>query len=234
MNILAVGCHPDDIEIACSGTLAKYVKMGHKVFMCHIANGDMGHVVIMPDELAKVRKVEAEKAAAIIGAEAITLDVGDGKVDSHNRETIKKLIEVIRYAKPDVIITHNPEDYMTDHMETSKLAFNASFLSSLPHYEAGGEPFPNIPPIYYMDTVSGINFVPTEYVDISDTIETKLEALSCHESQLKWMYDHDNIDFKEFVKTCSRARGFQCGVDYAEGFRPCLAYLRMRTSRLLP
>jgi LmbE family N-acetylglucosaminyl deacetylase len=49
MNILAVGCHPDDLEIGCSGTLAKYAKQGHKVFMCTIANGNLGHVVYMPE-----------------------------------------------------------------------------------------------------------------------------------------------------------------------------------------
>ena len=51
MNILAIGCHPDDLEIACAGTLAKYAKRGDKVIMCHVANGNLGHAIIMPDEL---------------------------------------------------------------------------------------------------------------------------------------------------------------------------------------
>lgn len=54
MNVLAIGCHPDDLEIGCGGTLSAYVKQGHRVFMCHVANGDKGHAVIMPDELKEI------------------------------------------------------------------------------------------------------------------------------------------------------------------------------------
>ena len=66
------------------------------------------------------------------------------------------------------------------------------------------------------------------------TIDLKLEALACHKSQIDWMRDHDHIDFLDFVRCCSRVRGFQSGVEYAEGFRPCLNYLRMSARRLLP
>ena len=73
-----------------------------------------------------------------------------------------------------------------------------------------------------------------EYVDISEFIDLKLEMLNCHESQIVWMRDHDNIDFPDMVKTCSRYRGYQCGVKYAEGFRRCNTGLRNTTKRLLP
>lgn len=125
-----IGCHPDDIEISCCGTLAKCVKRGDKVTVCHVANGNMGHEIIPPDELRQMRANEAKAAG--------------------------------------------------------KLA--------------------------------GMNFNPTEYVDITDEIELKIEMLECHVSQLKWMRDHDNIDFAEFVRTCSRFRGIQCGAGYAEAF----------------
>ena len=68
MNILAIGCHPDDLEIGCGGTLALYAKNGHNVYMCHVANGDKGHAVIMPDELGKLRTLEAEASGATLGA----------------------------------------------------------------------------------------------------------------------------------------------------------------------
>ena len=92
----------------------------------------------------------------------------------------------------------------------------------------------DVGPVFHMDTVSGLNFTPTEYVDITDTIEIKLKALACHRSQIDWMRDHDHIDFLDFVRYCSKVRGFQCGAQYAEGFRPSLNYLRMRAGRLLP
>ena len=66
MNILAIGAHPDDIEIGCGGTLAIYAARGHHVISCHVANGDMGHVQIMPKELAKIRHKEAEKAGMML------------------------------------------------------------------------------------------------------------------------------------------------------------------------
>ncbi|NMA96363.1 MAG: hypothetical protein GX974_10020 [Clostridiales bacterium] len=235
MNVLAVGCHPDDLEIACSGTLAKYVQLGHDVYMCHVANGNRGHVVIMPDELRDIRAKEAQKSGRHIGAkEVISLDVPDLEVNSYNEDTVRKLIDVIRYTKPDVIITHSPRDYMKDHVEVSRMVFDASFSSSIPHMVTEYEAHPIIPPIYYMEAFGGLDFTPEDYVDISDFIDLKLEALSFHESQIKWMREHDKIDFLEFVKSISRFRGIQCNVMYAEGFRKCMAAHRVRAERLLP
>lgn len=234
MNVLAIGCHPDDLEIACAGTLARYASRGDKVIMCHVANGNLGHAVIMPQELRHIRTKEAENAAKIIGAESVNIDVADMCVEAMQTETINKLIEVIRYAKPDLIITHNPDDYMRDHQQTSQLAFHASFGSSIPHIETATQAYNEIVPIFYMDTLAGINFIPTEYVDITDTIELKLRALACHDSQIKWMLDHDKIDFIDFVRICSKYRGLQCGVTYAEGFRQYAGWPRFATKRLLP
>lgn len=234
MNVLGIGCHPDDLEIGCGGTLAKYAKLGHKVFMCHIANGNLGHKIIEPDELAKIRQKEAERAAGIIGAESFTLDVGDLHVDSNDMEARKKLVEIVRYTKADIIITHNPDDYMRDHMEVSQMACDVSFCATVPHHATESSYINEFPPVFYMDTLAGIGFIPTEYVDITEEIETKLEALSCHESQVKWMLEHDKIDFIDFVRTCSKYRGLQASVPYAEGFRQYAGWPRFKTFRLLP
>ena len=71
-------------------------------------------------------------------------------------------------------------------------------------------------------------------MDITDQIETKLAALRCHRSQLDWMLEHDNIDFADMVRTCSKYRGYQCGAAYAEGFRSYTVYPRMAAKNLLP
>ncbi|MBP3396442.1 MAG: PIG-L family deacetylase, partial [Clostridia bacterium] len=219
MNILAIGAHPDDIEIACAGTLAKCVKRGDRVVVCHVSNGNLGHVIIPPDELAIMRKNEAKKAGSLAGIEVICADFSDLDIFDNNKESRNRIVDVIKYANPDVIITHNPDDYMPDHTAVSRLVFDAAFTATLPNYKSKVEGAAKMVPIYYMDTLAGVNFQPTEYVDITEEIDLKLEMLNCHESQIVWMRDHDHIDFPDMVKTCSRYRGYQCGADYAEGFR---------------
>jgi len=235
MNVLAVGCHPDDLEIACGGTLAKYAEQGADVYICHVANGDMGHTIIEPDELAGIRKSEAQNAGKKLGArEVLTLGVSDLKVNHYAGDITDAMVEVVRYTKPDVIITHNEADYMQDHVEVSKLVFDASFTSSIVH-KATKSAFHNpIVPIFYMDTLAGVDFAPEQYVDITDYIDVKLQALAAHESQIKWMLEHDHVDFLDFVKTCSKFRGYQSSVSYAEAFRTCKTWPRVTTKKLLP
>lgn len=232
MNVLAIGCHPDDIEISCCGTLAKCVKRGDKVTVCHVANGNMGHEIIPPDELREIRAKEAKRAGALAGIEVVTLDIGDLLPNGCDITQRDKVVELIRKVQPDFIITHSPTDYMPDHLAVSKLVFDASFAASVPQYGIGQKA--PVVPIFYMDNLAGMNFNPTEYVDITDEIELKIEMLECHESQLKWMRDHDNIDFAEFVRVCSRFRGLQCGVGYAEGFTQELVWPKVVARRLLP
>jgi len=235
VNILAVGCHPDDLEIGCGGTLARFSQAGHRVTMCHVANGNMGHVVLPPDELRRIRKAEAQSAGEVLGAsEVISFDIPDLEVNAIQPEIVNRMVDLIRRIQPDLIISHAPNDYMKDHIEVSKLVFDASFTASIPHYATPAPGVAKITPLYYMDTLAGVNFIPTEYVDITTTIEIKLHALDCHESQIRWLKDHDHVDFLDFVRSASRFRGLQCGTDYAEGFRPCLTWPRLTTKRLLP
>ena len=232
MNVLAIGCHPDDMEISCSGTLAKCVKRGDKVTVCHVANGNLGHEIIKPDDLRVMRREEARRAGKLAGIEVVTLDIGDLLPNAANIEHRDMVVELIRSVQPDFIITHSPTDYMPDHREVSKLVFDASFAASVPQYGKGSKAA--VTPIYYMDNLAGLNFNPTEYVDITDEIDLKIDMLECHESQLKWMRDHDHIDFAEFVRSCSRFRGLQCGVQYAEAFSQEMVWPKVTTRRLLP
>lgn len=232
MNVLAIGCHPDDIEISCAGTLVKCVQRGDKVTVCHVANGNMGHAIIPPDELREIRINEAKRAGVLAGIDVITVDIGDLLPNGCDIGQRDKIIQVIRNAKPDFIITHSPTDYMPDHLAVQKLVFDASFAASVPHYGVGETA--QVTPLYYMDNLAGLDFSPTEYVDITDTLELKLQMLECHESQMKWMRDHDHIDFADFVRTCSKFRGLQCGVSYAEAFTQAFVWPKITTKRLLP
>ncbi|MBR7159482.1 MAG: PIG-L family deacetylase [Clostridia bacterium] len=234
MRILAVGTHPDDIEIACSGTLAKCVKRGDTVIVCHASTGNLGHVIIPPKELTEIRAKEAKRAGAMAGFEVICAGFDDLEIYDNNKKARDMMVDIIKYANPDLIITHDPDDYMPDHTATSRLVFDASFTATLPNYKTKQPNPAKLVPIYYMDTLAGVNFNPTMYVDITNEIDLKLEMLNCHESQIVWMRDHDHIDFPDMVRTCSRYRGYQCGADYAEGFRQCQVYLKGTTERLLP
>ncbi|MBQ8525387.1 MAG: PIG-L family deacetylase [Clostridia bacterium] len=234
MNVLAIGCHPDDVEVNCAGTLVKCVQRGDKVTVCHVANGNLGHELINEDELREMRALEAKKAGSLAGIDVVTCDVGDLMVYDSSKAQRDLVVDVIRSVQPDFIITHSPTDYMPDHVAVSKLVFDATFAASVPHYRTAVPGKAPVTPIYYMDNLAGVNFIPTEYVDISDTLEKKIEMLECHVSQMKWMRDHDNIDFAEFVTTCARFRGLQCNAKYAEAYTPCLAWPKLITKRLLP
>ena len=161
-------------------------------------------------------------------------DIGDCLVDGSSKEQHDIIVDIIREADPDVIITHDPTDYMPDHVAVAELVFRASFNASVPHYKTKVAKASKVTPIYYMDNLAGLSFVPTHFVDVSEEIDLKLEMLECHESQLKWMRDHDHIDFADFVKTCAKYRGFQSNCAYAEAFRECLVYPKVQTKRLLP
>ena len=98
-------------------------------------------------------------------------------------------------------IQENPDDYMPDHTAVSRLVFDASFGATIPNYKTKYSKPAKLVPIYYMDTLAGVNFQPTEYVDISEEIDLKIRMLECHESQLVWMREHDGIDFADMVRT---------------------------------
>lgn len=234
MKVLAISCHPDDMEICCGGTLLRCVKRGDEVTVCHVANGNMGHVVIPAEELGPMRIAEAKKAGDMAGFKTVTCDIGDLLVNSASKEQHDKLVKVIRDVDPDFIITHGPDDYMGDHVEVSKLVFKASFAATVPHYEPQLGKASRVVPIFYMDNSSLLNCEPTEYVDITDELETKLKMLACHESQIVWLKDHDDNDIIEATRTFARFRGLQSGVKYAEGFRQLRIDHRIVTKRLLP
>ncbi len=234
MRVMAIAAHPDDIEISCAGTLALCKNRGDEITMCYVANGNKGHTTIPSQELCEIRLQEFISSAALLDADVISCGIEDLCVYADNKLHREKVMDAIRQARPDVIITHSPDDYMPDHVAVSKLVFDASFIATLPHYVSDEQHHPKLTPIYYMDTLAGLNFIPTEYVDITDVMDIKMNMLAKHQSQLKWMNDHDGIDFNEFVQSCARYRGLQSGVKYAEGFTQCLAWPKVKTKRYLP
>src|SRR5689334_18394655 len=122
MNVLAIGAHGDDLEAFCGGTLALYARAGHHVVMCVVTDG-RGRPMGDPEEIARIRKGEAQASADFIGAELAWLAIPDGEL-TVDEATRFKFVEVIRRSNADVIITHPPDDYHPDHNATSQLVMD--------------------------------------------------------------------------------------------------------------
>lgn len=233
MKVLSIGAHPDDAEILCAGTLAKFTKQGDEVYICHVCDGNKGSKIYSSEELAIIRRNEAVESAKVIGATSIWAGLSDGEVvlDLVSR---KRIIDVIRQTSPDLIITHSPNDYHTDHINTSRLVFEATYLAGLVLWDSEYPAPEKLPFLYYMDTLAGVNFIPDEYVDISETIDTKIEMMMKMQSQLGWLKEMHNCDAAEFIKSVAKFRGFQAGVAYAETFTQQKMYPQGLTKRILP
>ena len=233
MRVLAMGAHPDDLEIGCAGTLAKYAQAGHTVIMCNLCDGALGGR-IPKAELAAIRRKEAEASAAVIGAEYMGPVFEDLSIYP-SREAREKVADLIRAARPDFIITNPPVDYAPDHTITSEVVWAASFLATLPNYvsSTGAEVHPPVVPIFYMEASNGHEFLPTIWVDITETFELKARMLECHESQVKWLKKWRDMDLLAQLEALSRYRGMQCGVQYAEAFRELYAAKRVRARDFL-
>ena len=187
MNIIFFGAHPDDLEFFCGGTIAKCVEQGHTVWMAAVTNGNAGSPKLGKSEIAEVRHAEAQAAARVLGAAGLIWMNEDDELLFDNQPTRMKFVDAIREAKADVIVTHNPNDYHPDHIACSKMATDARILSAVRLIETAHPHLGQSPELFYMDSTAGINFLPQFYVDISSSFDTKMKALSCHDSQNGWL-----------------------------------------------
>lgn len=228
MRFLAVGAHPDDIEFHCGGTLLRCKQNGHHVTMAVATNGDKGHFTIPSEELAQIRKRESEAAAQVLGAEHIWMGFADGTLVADLEHRLA-FIEMVRLARPDVVLAHDPEDYHPDHRVSYHLVRDAVFLATVPHVVTASPATTKVPALFRMET-SRPGFLPTDFVDISAVFEEKLKALRCHACQFDWIQEHDGVDMSEPVRVTNRFRGQSCGVEFAEAFH----HEGNTTIRLLP
>lgn len=233
MRILAVGAHPDDLELTCAGTLALYRMRGDTVFMCHACDGNKGSMDRTAEETAALRRREALESADIIGAESFWGGFHDDEVVC-DQESRLRMVDVIRQANPDIIITHHPDDYMTDHVNVSRLVFEAAYPATVPLYKTCNPHTGKVPFLYYMDTLAGVNFIPSEYVDISATIDIKVRMMCKMRSQLGWLKTMHNSDAEDYIRTVAKFRGLQAGVRFAEAFVHRTLYPTGLTKRVLP
>ncbi|HPS55149.1 MAG TPA: PIG-L family deacetylase [Sedimentisphaerales bacterium] len=234
-KILAIMAHPDDAEITCCGTLALYANSGNVVTIATFTNGCAGVPEKKPQQVAAIRKKEAASSAATIGAKYICCDVDDECVFPNEKQR-NIMIDLLRQCDPDIIFTHSPNDYHPDHTYVSQLVFDSYFQKGLACIKG-----PKVPccrfggtQIYYVEPIAGIEFMPSEYVDITSVMDIKRQMLLCHKSQFSTMKDLAKTDMIELIDVQSRFRGFQAGCKHAEGFKRFNAYQRGITTRILP
>ena len=224
-RVLAFGCHPDDIEFVCAGTLALLAEKGCEIHLAVMAGGEAGSVELRPRQIRTKRLDEAQKAADVIGAKFHYAGGCDLEVE-YNSHYRKLATAVIRKVKPDVVLTNPPVDYLADHEMTSLLVRNACFIAPVFNYDCGteDEPTKKVPTLYYWSPMGGVdNFGnPAQLhfgVDISSVLETKTRMLQCHQSQLEWLrYMNGWDEYTQNMIDESKQMGKRFSVDMAEGF----------------
>lgn len=196
MNILAVGAHPDDIEIGCGGTLIKYAQKGHNVFLLVCTRGEKGG-------MAETRYEEQMKAAEIIGVKDVFWgDFLDTELLDKGNEIIRMVERYIGSTNPDSIFVNFSEDTHQDHRTVNRSVLSATrYVKNVLFYE--------------VPTAS--NFEPNVYVDIGSVLERKLEALEAHTSQVM-KTNIPGLSILDIARASAHFRGVQGRVPFAEAF----------------
>jgi bacillithiol biosynthesis deacetylase BshB1 len=213
---MAFGAHPDDIELYCGGTLIKLVDAGHSVVLVDMVRGELS-----TRGTVETRQEEAARAAQIIGATAReNLGLEDGNVHLSDRAK-RKVVEVIRTYRPHMVLIPHGQDRHPDHVHTSELVYDGTYLAGLQRYETDHAHYRPAKVVYYM---GWYEFEPTYVVDISAQHDRKLEAIHAYSTQ----FTGDDGSWEETVLTSSAYHwslehrmahyGAMIGVKYGEGF----------------
>jgi LmbE family N-acetylglucosaminyl deacetylase len=196
MNILAIGPHPDDIEIGCGGTLIKYAQKGHNIFMLIITRGEMGGE-------GEVRYREQLDAAGIIGARDLLWgDLRDTELIDKGNDIIHMVERHIASIKPHFIFVNFVDDTHQDHRTVNRSVLSATrYVKNVMFYEV---PTTN-------------NFTPNVFVDIGSVLDKKLDALKAHASQIM-KTNIEDLSIIDIARSSAHFRGVQGRVPLAEGF----------------
>jgi LmbE family N-acetylglucosaminyl deacetylase len=226
--VLALFAHPDDAEFLCGGTLVHLASLGARIHIATMTAGDCGSAILPPEKIARIRRQEAQRAASRVSAEYSCLALKDLLL-LYDAPTLKKVLELVRRANPDMVITHSPSDYMVDHETASRLAQTACFGAMAPNFHTGARNAASatraIPHLYYAQPFGGRDILGEEVrprlaVDISATLDEKKAMVACHESQRAWLRSQQDIEqMSEPIEAMARRIGAQAGLDAAEGFR---------------
>ena len=221
LDILAIGAHPDDVELGCGATVAKEVAAGKKVGILDLTRGELG-----TRGTAEIRAQEAKAAADIRGVVVReNLGIPDGFF-TNSKENQMKIIRVIRKYKPEIVLCNAVDDRHIDHGKGAKLASDACFLSGLRRIETelDGSPQETWRPKLVYHYIQWKNLEPDFVVDVGDFIKKKEEAVFAYTSQFFDPNSNDpatpisSTNFKDSITYRARDLGRLIGAEFAEGF----------------
>jgi len=215
VDLLAIGPHPDDIEIGIGGTVAKHAALGHRVGLCDLTAGEMGSNGTVEERLA-----EAEAARAVLGATwRVNLRLPDRAIGS-SPDHQRAVASLVRSAKPKVVAIPYWSDRHPDHVAASHLLTEGVFSAGLRRYSAEGEAWkPESVCYYFINDMA----VPSFVVDVSEHYETKRRALACHVTQFQPSQPDavatrlTSVRFRQLVESRDAQFGAVAGVAFAEG-----------------
>ncbi|MBL7887255.1 MAG: bacillithiol biosynthesis deacetylase BshB1 [Flavobacterium sp.] len=221
LDILAFGAHPDDVELGCSGTIAKEISLGKKVGIIDLTRGELG-----TRGSVEIRNAESAKASAILGISAReNLDMRDGFFINDEAHQMK-IIQMIRKYQPEIVLCNAIEDRHIDHGKGSKLVSDACFLSGLRKIETSlnGENQNAWRPKVVYHYIQWNNLEPDFVVDISGFIDIKMDSILAYSSQFYNPNTNEpespisSKNFLDSVKYRAQDLGRIIGTEFAEGF----------------
>ena len=224
---LAIAAHPDDIEFYMAGTLLLLKEAGWEAHYLNLSSGNLGSVDRSSAAAARVRRKEAQTAARMLGAAWHAPFCRDLEI-FYDTRTIRRVCAVVRDVAPGIILTHSPQDYMEDHVNTARLAVTAAFARAMRNYRSTPPRKPISTPVtIYHASPHGLRdplrrrVSPGAFVDTTAVHERKRAALACHKSQQRWLDASQGMDsyvrtMEEFSLALGRmSRAFR----HAEGWR---------------
>lgn len=204
LRILALGAHPDDIEAGCAGTLLKYARSGHRVYLMVLTEGERG-------AQRGLRRLEQERAAKIMNVEKIYWGGYPDTEVPMGQGLIQKIEQVVREVDPQFIFVHFHDDTHQDHRHLAMSTVTATrYTRNVVFYEGP----------------TTQNFSPTVFVDIDAVLEEKVEALMAHASQVK-KTNIEDLSIIDIVRSSAHFRGIQGRVKNAEGFVPLRLFINI-------
>ena len=221
LDILAFGAHPDDVELGCSGTIAKEVNLGKKIGIIDLTRGELG-----TRGSVETRNSESANASEILGVSVReNLDMRDGFFVNDEAHQLK-VIQMIRKYQPEIVLCNAIDDRHIDHGKGSKLVSDACFLSGLRQIktELNGENQEAWRPKVVYHYIQWKNIEPDFVVDISAFMETKMQSVLAYGSQFYDPKSNEPVtpiaskNFLDSIKYRAQDLGRLVGVEYAEGF----------------